>query len=176
MIPIGPGDIAKAISAVGTIIDLIKRPERANNLKQWADLLGPEPKDESKAEDFAHERMAFLVALTQDLGFTPWYVYGTNIIVPKDLMCDLIDLLIMGPTSSKQGWLQRLFGGSKKPKDDFEEWADLIAQGKDEQILDFVKSLVARNGRTRHYEDGGPAMKVDKDWFSDAVMALLNQA
>jgi hypothetical protein len=174
MIPVTPGDALKALDAVKELIDLIRRPERANKLKRWADLLGPMPDDPDDAADVQHERATFLIALTQDLGFTPWYAYNASIAVPKDMMADLVDILVMGPAKAKTGWLSGLFG-TKKPKDEYEEWADVIASGKEADILDCLTKFLTQSGRTRHYEDGAPTIKVDRDWLSDAGMAVLNQ-
>lgn len=175
MIPITPGDMLKALGAVKELVDLVRRPERANKLKRWADLLGPMPHDPDDAADMQRERAEFLVALTQDLGFTPWYAYNTSLAVPKDLMADLVDLLISGPATSKTGWLSNLFG-AKKPKSDYEEWADAIAHGKDADILECLSRMLAQRGRTRHYEDGAPTIRVDRDWLCDAGMAILNMS
>jgi len=163
---IGPGDLAALIKAVGQVVESIRAGEASKRLAEWATMMR-----EPDTEDRAHRIRQFLQDRTQDRGFTPFYSYEQGVAVPRDLLCDLVDLLVMGarPAGGMLAWLG-LGRGTEKLR---REWAALVRSGNRAAIIGFLSDRLTEQGRARDYA-GDVQIIVDVDWLADAGMYLLS--
>lgn len=165
---LGPGDVAKVIEAAGTIVKFVQRAKNPNLLSDFAKLMRQADSPERQADilQFFQDRL-------QELGFTPWYEYAEpEILVPKDMLCDIVDLLVGGTTmQQKGGLLSGVFSGDTARKDRL-QWAEAMREDNHEQILTVLEGIVNRCGRVRAYSPR-PAIGLDPDMVADIGMTLI---
>lgn len=165
---LGPGDIAKVIEAAGTIVKFVQKAKNPNLLSDFAKLMQQEdsPERQEAILQFFQDRL-------QELGFTPWYEYAEpEILVPKDMLPDIVDLLVAGTTAQqKGGWLGGMFGGDKA-KGDRLAWSEAVHEGNHAHLLAVLEDIVNRCGRVRAYSPR-PAIGLDPDMVADIGMALI---
>lgn len=180
MMPIGPGDISAIVQAVGVGIAEYRRERTAKLLKDWAELMAQgEPSDPGEAKKRAIAIRQFTQDRTQERGFCPWYEGTEHVPIPKDLLCDIIDLLIE-PIEAYKGHVtkfldaaRRALGFKSVAEKDRAVWAELIQDRKPDLIVEMLESQVARRGRQRAYSPS-PVIDMDLDWVADCGMWLIN--
>lgn len=171
MIPIAAAAefIPLILGAVRLIRGLLPDEEQ-KLLVQWADLLKEGPKDsKEESSQWRSEIRQFLSNLTLRRGYSPAYQYEQEISIPEDMLTDLVDLLIGGWTSGGKWSPGNLL---RNPEKDRQGWAATIATGRTHLILAESTEWLAKRGRTRAYSPF-PAIRVDQDWFADAVGYLI---
>lgn len=165
---LGPGDIAKVIEAAGTIVKFVQRAKNPNLLSDFAKLMrqADSPERQDAILQFFQDRL-------QELGFVPWYEYAEpELLIPKDMLCDIVDLLVSGTTmQQKGGWLGGVLGGDTARKDRI-VWSEAVREGDHERIRAALESIVNRCGRVRAYSPR-PAIGLDPDMVADIGMALI---
>ena len=166
--------ITEAIPAVIGLVKIIRGlmpDEEQEKLKEWASLIDPKVMPERDEDDPKWQTQVnqFLTTLTLRKGYSPAYTWGSHIVVPVDMLTDLVDLLAGGWSAGGKWNLKALL---RDPIKDRLAWRATVAGGNDKVILDEVDGWLARRGRTRDY-DPHPAIRVDRDWLSDAVSTLV---
>lgn len=171
---IGAGDVAAIVQALGFAVTEYQRERTAAHLKEWADLMcqTDSPERAIAIRQFAQDR-------TQERGFTPWYEGTEHVPVPKDLLCDIMDLLIE-PVEAYKGHVTKFLDAARRAcgfkgvaEKDRAVWADIIDSRKTDLIVDMLKAQTARRGRFRAYS-ALPVIDIDMDWIADCGMWLLN--
>ena len=172
MIPVG--DIAAVVEALGFAVAEYRRERVGALLKKWAILMQTPDSDQRSIDirQFAQDR-------TQERGFTPWYEGTEHIGIPKDLLCDIMDLLI-DPMENAKGAAtkfldsaRRAMGFKSVAEKDRIEWADLIDRREPKMILNMLEEQTARRGRSRAYS-ASPVIDMDIDWVADAGCFLIS--
>lgn len=171
---IGAGDIAAVVQAVGFGIEEYRRERTGKLLHDWAGLMmAPDSPERAVAiRQFAQDR-------TQERGFTPWYDGTESVPVPKDLLTDIMDLLI-DPTepllNTSVRFLdraRRVFGFAGVAEKARQDWSDRIQSRHAADIIDMLEAQTARRGRARAYSVS-PVIDMDLDWVADCGQFLIN--
>lgn len=156
------------IGAVRLIRGLLPDEEQ-QQLVQWATMLQDKPKPGESSKDWQRNVGQFLVNLTTRRGYSPAYQYEQAIDVPDDLLTDLVDLLVGGWSAGSKWSVRALL---RDPLKDRQAWQEVVTIGKDDQIITEAENWLARRGRSRAYSPA-PAIRVDRDWFVDAISYLI---
>lgn len=174
----------KAIAALGTIMERIDKVKNPNRLGDFAKLMA-----DADSNERATAIRQFFQDLMQEKNFTPWYAWTQGIDIPKDMLCDLVDLLVAGTTTKqKGGWLGSMFGSDQGDtvKQAWGKVIDAAGQAtipveeagqrvKPEQtkvVVTLLTSIIVNCGRCRAY-DGMVVETMDLDLLADIGMALL---
>lgn len=171
---IGPGDIAAVVQAVGFGIAEYQRERTGKLLHDWAGLM-MEPDSPERAitiRQFAQDR-------TQERGFTPWYDGTESVPIPKDLLTDIMDLLI-DPTEPMLNTsvrfldrARRAFGFAGVAEKARRDWSERIQSRHTADILEMLEVQTARRGRARAYS-ASLVIDMELDWVADVGMFLIN--
>lgn len=177
---IGAGDIAAIVQAVGFGVAEYQRERTAAHLQQWAELMAQgEPNEPNEAQKRAIAIRQFAQDRMQDRGFCPWYEWTEHVGIPKDLLCDIMDLLIE-PVEAYKGHVTKFLDAARRAcgfksvaEKDRAIWAELIQDRKPDLIVEMLETQVARRGRQRAYS-ASPVIDMDLDWIADCGMWLIN--
>jgi hypothetical protein len=158
-----------ALLALARWIRGLMPDEEQEKLKGWANLLKQMPGRDKIDETWQQEVNQFLVMLTLRKGYSPAYTWDSHIAVPVDLLTDLVDLLVGGWSAGGKWNLKALL---RDPVKDRLAWRATVAGGNDALILAEADDWLAKRGRSRDYSPV-PAIRVDRDWFSDSISTLV---
>ncbi len=169
MIPISLGDIGKLVEGIVAAVGVYERHRTTELLAQWAELLKDSPREQEGSDKWKTKVRQFLQDRIQDNKFCPSYAYSEEVVLPEDLLTDIVDLLVAG--KGQHGLLSFAWGAAAREKDRLTA-SEVFRYGTPEDIVELTTEWVSKRGRTRWYgEQAG--IKVDKGWLADVVMCLI---